>query len=319
MGTLANVGNTCGINTLIQCMTYTPFLRRFILERETDNHRSLSFQFKDVINGIYNKKVSLSPSGLVSSIHENFKDLIAEFEQTDIGELWQLIANKIGEENPVNISEERFLREIADIHPMQQTIEKKLRIINNKNLCVWLRNIQGIQLSIIKCNNDVCDECSWIPEVFTSIPVDVSNTDHCDLAEILLQYFNVESMNEWKCEKCKNIGAQKQSQIWSMPEVLVLNLKRFHIDDSHHIRKLYTEISITEQINFNLNSGTHIFNYQLTAVGNHYGSYHGGHYNAICNVGDNKWMEFDDLNVKEVNTDFLLNNRDAYILFYKKI
>ena len=42
--------------------------------------------------------------------------------------------------------------------------------------------------------------------------------------------------------------------------------------------------------------------YDLYAMSNHYGKLNGGHYTAYClNPILNKWFEFDDHKVKEIN------------------
>ena len=57
-------------------------------------------------------------------------------------------------------------------------------------------------------------------------------------------------------------------------------------------------------------------------MSNHYGKLNGGHYTAYClNPILNKWFEFDDHKVKEINIQEIFKNnyhKNAYLLFYKK-
>jgi ubiquitin carboxyl-terminal hydrolase 4/11/15 len=58
--------------------------------------------------------------------------------------------------------------------------------------------------------------------------------------------------------------------------------------------------------------------YDLYAISNHYGTLSGGHYTAYAkNCLYDKWYEFDDSYVSNVNETSLISNA-AYVLFYKK-
>jgi ubiquitin carboxyl-terminal hydrolase 4/11/15 len=58
--------------------------------------------------------------------------------------------------------------------------------------------------------------------------------------------------------------------------------------------------------------------YDLYAITNHYGNMGGGHYTAYCkNYKNNKWYDFDDSSVTEINEEDLVTNA-AYVLFYKR-
>ena len=47
----------------------------------------------------------------------------------------------------------------------------------------------------------------------------------------------------------------------------------------------------------------------------HFGISIGGHYTALCKNG-NKWYDFDDEDVTEINDNRLVSS-NAYLLFYK--
>ena len=58
--------------------------------------------------------------------------------------------------------------------------------------------------------------------------------------------------------------------------------------------------------------------YDLFAVANHFGGLHFGHYIAYCkNKIENKWFEFNDSNVSEIDESKIVSS-SAYVLFYKK-
>jgi ubiquitin carboxyl-terminal hydrolase 4/11/15 len=58
--------------------------------------------------------------------------------------------------------------------------------------------------------------------------------------------------------------------------------------------------------------------YELYGVVNHYGSMGGGHYTAFCrNFLNNRWYEFDDSRVSEINPKSAVSE-SAYVLFYRR-
>ena len=60
-------------------------------------------------------------------------------------------------------------------------------------------------------------------------------------------------------------------------------------------------------------------NYELQSVCIHSGGLGGGHYFAYCkNHLDNKWREYNDTHVSELQEDDVYNKK-PYCLFYKRV
>lgn len=59
--------------------------------------------------------------------------------------------------------------------------------------------------------------------------------------------------------------------------------------------------------------------YDLIAVSNHYGGMGGGHYTAYAlHRNDNKWYQYDDRSVSEVDNVDEICSKAAYVLVYKR-
>ena len=141
-----------------------------------------------------------------------------------------------------------------------------------------------------------------------------------DLFEILGEEELLDENNLWFCENCKKKQkAVKKLEIYKTPKILIIQIKRFN-----RIRKLDTKVYfpisnldiskniISEDKNKNIK-------YDLFAVANHYGSLNFGHYTAICkNTFDNKWYEFNDSMVSEINDTSRIISENAYVLYYKQ-
>lgn len=91
------------------------------------------------------------------------------------------------------------------------------------------------------------------------------------------------------CPGCKkHRQASKKLDLWRLPEILVIHLKRFSYSRfSKNKLETYVDFPID-----NLDLSTHVAHlndklsnrYMLYAVSNHYGSMGGGHYTAFVHV-----------------------------------
>lgn len=120
--------------------------------------------------------------------------------------------------------------------------------------------------------------------------------------------------------------ANKKLDLWSLPEVLVVHLKRFSYSRASR-DKLDTKVEFPLT---DLDLGRHILGpasdgstpesnkYDLYAVSNHYGGLGGGHYTAYCKMpDDNLWYLFDDGSVRCVPATEV-QSPAAYVLFYRR-
>lgn len=145
--------------------------------------------------------------------------------------------------------------------------------------------------STLSCS---CGYTTTSTEKFWSISINGDVTDGIHKYE---QPEHVEA----RCEKCGSVGMDKSLKILPT-SMLVVHLKRFDMNG-----KLDYKTTIPQTLNSK---------WKLTAVCNHYGSMHGGHY-TTCALTDQGWMSFNDETVTKIDT-FPLTSRLPYILFYTK-
>uniref|UniRef100_A0A3P9IM91 Ubiquitin carboxyl-terminal hydrolase 15 n=1 Tax=Oryzias latipes TaxID=8090 RepID=A0A3P9IM91_ORYLA len=126
----------------------------------------------------------------------------------------------------------------------------------------------------------------------------------------------------WYCPSCKqHQQATKKLDLWSLPPVLVVHLKRFSY--SRYMRdKLDSLVDFPlrdlDMSEFLINPNAGPCHYDLIAVSNHYGGMGGGHYTAYAkNKDDGKWYNFDDSSVSPASEDQIVS-KAAYVLFYQR-
>nr|XP_006000774.1 PREDICTED: ubiquitin carboxyl-terminal hydrolase 15 isoform X5 [Latimeria chalumnae] len=143
-----------------------------------------------------------------------------------------------------------------------------------------------------------------------------------DCIELFTTKEKLGAEDPWYCPNCKqHQQATKKLDLWSLPPVLVVHLKRFSY--SRYMRdKLDTlvvfPITDLDMSEFLINPNAGPSRYNLIAVSNHYGGMGGGHYTAFAkNKDDTKWYNFDDSSVSSASEDQIVS-KAAYVLFYQR-
>ncbi|KAL9545381.1 hypothetical protein MBANPS3_007173 [Mucor bainieri] len=133
---------------------------------------------------------------------------------------------------------------------------------------------------------------------------------------------HLDDQDSWYCPRCKkHQRALKKMDIWKLPEIMVVHLKRFS-QVRHWGNKVDTmidfplkELDMTDRV---LGHQDESLIYDLYAVDNHYGGMGGGHYTAFAqNIEDGEWYEFNDSSVTAMS-DKDVKTSAAYLLFYKR-
>ncbi|XP_055079203.1 ubiquitin carboxyl-terminal hydrolase 19 isoform X2 [Periophthalmus magnuspinnatus] len=165
---------------------------------------------------------------------------------------------------------------------------------------------------------------------------ETSRAGHFSLEQCLNLFTRPEVLapeEAWYCPKCQqHREASKQLLLWRLPNVLIIQLKRFSF------RSFIWRDKINDMVDFpvrNLDLSKFCIGqkddlqqppvYDLYAVINHYGGMIGGHYTAYARLPSDKnsqrsdvgWRLFDDSTVTMVEESQVVT-RYAYVLFYRR-
>ncbi|KAJ8107671.1 hypothetical protein OPT61_g8706 [Boeremia exigua] len=145
------------------------------------------------------------------------------------------------------------------------------------------------------------------------------------LEECLTETSKSETLSEdnpWYCSNCKEMRrATKTLDIWTVPDILIIHLKRFSgfrsfrdkIDDK--VDFPVEGLDLTGKVGFPEGKGQI---YDLFAVDNHYGGLGGGHYTATAqNFFDKQWYNYNDSSVS-LSSGKEAVTKAAYLLFYRR-
>ncbi|MCL7028140.1 hypothetical protein MKW94_026715 [Papaver nudicaule] len=191
------------------------------------------------------------------------------------------------------------------------------------------------RLNVLACWRDKMNECydtrllNSLPEISKSSFLSKRSQDSVEsvsLYSCLEAFLKDEPLgleDMWYCPGClKHRQASKKLDLWRLPEILIIHLKRFSY--SRFMKnKLETfvdfpihDLDLSSYIAWK--DGQSSYRYVLYAVSNHYGSMGGGHYTAYAYHGGNQWFDFDDSHVSAVSEDKIKTSA-AYVLFYRRV
>nr|CDJ94773.1 Ubiquitin carboxyl-terminal hydrolase and Peptidase C19 domain containing protein [Haemonchus contortus] len=157
--------------------------------------------------------------------------------------------------------------------------------------------------------------------------VNVSSRKDIHLMECIDLFTKQEQLGEedsWYCPKCKkHERASKKLDLWNLPQILIIHLKRFQYSKWHRDK---IDIPVVIPVKgFELNSKLanerheHV-KYDLIAISHHVGGLGGGHYTATAlNKTTGKWYDFNDSSATETTapTDPYVS-RTPYMLVYRR-
>jgi len=273
---LVNLGNTCFMNTCIQCLGHITVLRNYILSNTFDeNNQKVCYQLKRLLVGLWENDCTVNPV----SFHKTIKQ-IAKKEKVNIN-FTKNIQNDINE----------FIIFLIEI------IEKEL---DNDFIKT---HFYGNMTTVI--SNLDHKEVSKTKSLFNILNVPLKSTLK-ECLDSLKDEELLEGDNKWYNEKTKLYQDAYKKYIYDkMPNELIVSFNRFN----NLGNKLNNVIDFP--VDMIIINGK---KYYLKSIGNHSGNMFGGHYYAYVKHGG-QWYNYNDSGVQKMNIDNLVSS-NAYVLFY---
>jgi ubiquitin C-terminal hydrolase len=111
--------------------------------------------------------------------------------------------------------------------------------------------------------------------------------------------------------------AEKTLRFWSLPEVLIITLKRFGNNGRKNQKMIDFPLENLDLRKYIVGYDKNSYIYDLYGICNHSGGTSGGHYTAFVKNANGKWYHFNDTNCNEINLGALKTPK-AYCFFYRK-
>lgn len=334
---LRNLGNTCFLNSSVQCLSATIPLTDYFLGynyRSEINTRNplgtggkLVVAYAELMKAMWLGRGTsvVKPTGFKAQL-EKFAPQFVGYHQHDAQELLALLLDGIHED--LNRIKTKPYIEDPDFdgsHDERDAIEAwKNYLRRDKSLIVDI--FQGQLRTCLQCLSCGHKNIRFEPFMYLSLPMSDSTRTLNDCLDLYLAEEKLVGDNQWYCGKCKkHRDATKKTDLWILPPILIVHLKRFKFNDygrmgSKNNASIDYPISNWDLSHTILSRGTEKPIYDLYAVSSHIGGLGSGHYTAHAkNRFDDNWYEFNDSSCRRITERTLRNNSSSsYLLFYNR-
>uniref|UniRef100_A0A8C9YY18 Ubiquitin carboxyl-terminal hydrolase n=1 Tax=Sander lucioperca TaxID=283035 RepID=A0A8C9YY18_SANLU len=291
---LHNLGNTCFLNSTVQCLTYTPPLANYLLSKEHSRacHQSgfcmICIMQNHIIQAFANTGNAIKPVSFIRDL----KKIARHF--------------RFGSQEDAH----EFLRYTIDA--MQKACLNGYPKLDRQTQATTLVHqiFGGYLRSRVKCS--ICKSVSDTYDPYLDIAVEIRQAGNIVRAlELFVKPDVLSGENAYMCAKCKKkVPATKRFTVHRTSNVLTLSLKRFANFSGGKITK---DVGYPEFLNIrpymSQSSGDPVM-YGLYAVLVHSGySCHAGHYYCYVKASNGQWYQMNDSMVHSSNIKVVLNQQ----------
>ncbi|CAF1581464.1 unnamed protein product [Rotaria magnacalcarata] len=287
---LANIGNTCFMNSAIQCLSNIPKLTEWARKQQLSNHKkAVTLAYTSLIKSMWSgENSSVTPHEIKKRVSQH-APIFSDYAQKDSHEFMNSLLNAIHSEFVENDSSHEQSSIVTDLFRIQT---------ESRVIC-------------LHCNmHDAIEETTYC------LPLPLGCESTVTLEMLLDEFLKEEPLDgEYYCSYCQelHLAKHKTSLSQPLPSVIIVQLKRFTFDDTDD--KLDTFVKYPVQ-NWKVDGSNNSL-YDLAAVSMHVGNLKRGHYTTFARLnGSGQWYYFNDSNIEPLNDTSCLVNRDAYVLVY---
>ncbi len=325
---LANIGNTCYLNSCMQLLSHTYELNNFLdnNKRQLNNNinSKIYTEWNNLRKMMWSENCTIAPYGFVKAIQEvaNNKEysIFTGFDQNDVSEFLLFIIDCLHEslKREVDMKINGTIKNKKDI--LATKCYEMMKNMYKKEYSEIINIFYGISVTQIK--DYISDEVlSASPEPFSILSLSIPTKKECTIFNCLDYYTQNELLseeNQWFNDSTnEKQDANKNLTFWSLPNILIIELKRYTNGNTklnNLVTTPLTDVDFSKYVS-GYNSDNCIYN--LFGTGNHSGNTYGGHYTAYIKNANGKWYNFNDTFVNPISESKIINGH-TYCLFYRK-
>uniref|UniRef100_A0A8V5GQA4 Ubiquitin carboxyl-terminal hydrolase 21 n=1 Tax=Melopsittacus undulatus TaxID=13146 RepID=A0A8V5GQA4_MELUD len=317
---LRNLGNTCFMNAVLQCLSSTKPLRDYCLRRDFQQEQPRAFA--DVIAALWHPDAAEAVNpGRFKAVFQKYVPSFTGYSQQDAQEFLKFFMDRLHVE--IN-------RGVLGVPPPSSHLSPHSD--DERANVMWKRYLEredskivdlfvGQLKSCLKCQ--ACGYRSTTFEVFCDLSLPIpkvgmgfagGRVSLHDCFSLFTKEEELDSENAPVCDKCRQrTRSTKKLTIQRFPRILVLHLNRFSTT-RYSIKKCSVFVDFPlQQLNLREFASTPI--YTLYALCNHSGSVHYGHYTALCRDPAG-WRVYNDSRVSPISENQVPSS-EGYVLFYE--
>mmetsp|Transcript_21094 Transcript_21094/g.49508 ORF Transcript_21094/g.49508 Transcript_21094/m.49508 type:complete len:1049 (+) Transcript_21094:170-3316(+) len=324
---LGNLGNTCFMNSILQCLAHSVPLSEFYLDEEFPSSNpggrwsEISTKFAGLIRRMWYGTEGVADTAPFKNALDGVTDNFHSNDQHDAHECFVCIFSALHEDSN-RVQTKPFV---------ERCIQRDGETDVAASLRAWFTHFQREDSTIgnlVGCqirSSVTCTEgrTSIAYDIEQCLSVQVVDREKMTLEECLSAFTASELVDGgFEFEKGKGkTNAWKKILVSDTSSILIIHLKRFYFMrmGANMIReKIKTNVVFPlEGLDMKQYGSDKV--YDLYAVSNHHGEADDrGHYTSYCKEEDGTWSHYDDRNVKYAVDKKKVVSPDAYILFYER-
>ena len=333
---LANLGNTCFLNSCMQVLSNTNELntlfnnKKNVLVEKLKNKDDKLYSSALLLNEwielkdlMWRKNCIISPGKFVKNIQtiagQKDRDIFTGWAQNDLPEFLLFVFESFNEALSSKVSVVISGNVKNETDKLAKKCYNMVKTLYEKEYSPLLDLFYGISVTTITNKNG--NLLSTVPEPFMMLSLPLPLEKNLTLESCFDLYCRKETLdgdNAWLNEKTnKKEDVNKGILFWSLPNILVIDLKRFTNTNKKRQDSIEIPLNNLDLSSYVIGYKRRSYVYDLYAVCNHEGGCSGGHYTANIRKEDDKWYNFNDTTVKEIKRNHVISTK-AYCLFYKK-
>jgi ubiquitin C-terminal hydrolase len=326
---LANLGNTCFINSCIQVLSHTYELNEFLeqsnykkkLNKKYDS--ALFIEWDNLRQLIWSQNCVISPMKFIKTIQKlasiKGQEMFTGFNQNDLPEFLIFIIDCFHNSLSRKVEMSIIGNAINEKDKMATKCFETIKSMYSNDYSEIWNMFYGIHISQL-ISNETNEIASIRPEPYfiISLPIPSENKSP-SLLDCFDLYVQGEVIDDIFNENTKKKETMTKSiSFWSFPNILVIDIKRFNYQNRKNqilVTFPLENLDLSKYVS-GYNQNTYV--YDLYAVCNHSGSSLGGHYTSFIKNANGKWYHFNDTSVTELAMTSQIITPKAYCFFYRK-
>jgi len=330
---LRNRGNTCYLNTSIQCLSHLPLLTQFFITnehiadfknqinnttKENKKYILLTHEYDKLMKALWSMSGSIEPRSFHEMI-QVYDPYFIGYEQQDSQEALSLIIDALHEGL-------KYESELT----YQGVIETDLDKIMVESIENFRTELGGTYSRIVELffgqyisyvvSLDNKKTLSKKFERFNNLSIPIYGKT---LYDSLTKYFEKEILDDEFLdeESGEKVKSFKQMKMVRVPKYLVIFLKRYGDNLNKNNNSISFPINNLDLSHYCNGYDSYSCNMRLLSIGCHIGSLNGGHYYAVCRHINGNWYKYDDNHVSsfDISENRASLFKTGYILIYEKI